>query len=120
MALIDLFIDRRPRIANITIDATLSEEHARTADISMYPVEEGADRSDHRRVNPKMLTITGLVSAVQWNPNYIFRDYWAANQGLDIERHRTVWTLLNAMFDSDEEVVVVPVRSSSEGPPLTE
>lgn len=106
MSIIDLFVDRRPSIANITLDATISEEHGRSAELSNYPVEDGADRSDHRRVNPKTLTITGLVSAVQWNLNYAFRDFWAASQSLDVSRHRTAWKLLNALFEKDEEVIV--------------
>ncbi len=105
MSVVDLFVDRRPTIANITIDATLSEEHSRTADISSYPVEDGPDRAAHRRVHPRTLSITGIVSAVQWNLNYLIRD-GAAIDGLDVERHRTAWTLLNSLFDSGEDVLV--------------
>lgn len=44
------------------IDAALSEQHQLDADITEHPVETGSDIADHRRVKPRVVTISGIVS----------------------------------------------------------
>ena len=49
-------------IDGYTIDAALRETHSREAEISDYPVEEGADVTDNVRARPKSVEIEGIVS----------------------------------------------------------
>lgn len=50
------------KIDTLTIDATISEQHASTSDVTDHPVEEGSDVSDHKRDKPDTLKIEGLIS----------------------------------------------------------
>jgi len=65
MALISLLLKRPPKgtkIKDFIIDATLSENHTRTAQVTNNPVEKGADVTDHIQVSPIELTINVIVS----------------------------------------------------------
>jgi hypothetical protein len=46
----------------IELDASLSENHSLDSEITQFPVEGGADISDHIRIKPRQLTITGVVT----------------------------------------------------------
>lgn len=45
-----------------TIDATITEKHKSSAQVTQHPVEQGADISDHVRSKPSELEITGLIT----------------------------------------------------------
>lgn len=47
----------------LTLDASVSQTHGATASVTSHPVEDGADVSDHVRLEPVVLTIQGIVSA---------------------------------------------------------
>lgn len=49
-------------IANLVIDAALSEEHSNEADVSEFPVEDGSNFTDNVRVKPRRYRMTGIVS----------------------------------------------------------
>lgn len=49
-------------VSIIEFDATLSESHDITAEITQHPVESGAKITDHYRVLPREITINGIVS----------------------------------------------------------
>lgn len=57
-----LFKRTRAKIDTLELDASLSESHEYGADITDHEVERGSNIADHKRVKPKMLTMTGLVS----------------------------------------------------------
>lgn len=46
----------------VELDATLSELHSYTAQITTNPVEQGANIANHMRVLPKTFKITGIIS----------------------------------------------------------
>lgn len=46
----------------VELDASLNEGHSSTADVTQFPVEEGADITDHVRIKPETLSITGVVT----------------------------------------------------------
>ena len=46
----------------IEFDASMREGHSTTATTTDHPVEDGADQSDHIRIDPDILTIRGIVS----------------------------------------------------------
>ena len=50
------------QIADIWIDVSVREVHSTQAEVTHFPVEEGADISDHVRLMPEQLQIEGLVS----------------------------------------------------------
>lgn len=56
------FEKRRTTIDAVVVDATISESHTRSAEITNHPVEKGADISDHYRLKPDVLQIEGVVS----------------------------------------------------------
>jgi hypothetical protein len=49
-------------IDGFAIDAALTENHAKTSDTTEYPVEKGADITDHIRPKPREVEINGIVS----------------------------------------------------------
>lgn len=48
--------------SGIVIDATVSEEHMSSCDVSDNPIEGGADVADHVQMKPAQLTIEGVIS----------------------------------------------------------
>lgn len=46
----------------LEFDASMSEGHTTTATTTDHPIEDGADQSDHIRIEPDQLTIRGIVS----------------------------------------------------------
>lgn len=49
-------------VAGIVIDATVSEEHRSTCELTENPVEEGAKITDHVQLQPSELTIEGVIT----------------------------------------------------------
>lgn len=52
----------------LNLDATLSERHEYSAEVTAYPIENGATITDNIRINQTALTIDGFVTnaPVQW------------------------------------------------------
>lgn len=46
----------------IMIDASISEEHVTSVEVSENPVEDGANVADHVQINPDQLTIEGVIT----------------------------------------------------------
>lgn len=49
-------------IGGIVIDATISEEHNTSCDLTENPVEDGAKITDHVQIKPAELSIEGVIS----------------------------------------------------------
>ena len=64
MALVDLFLANRPKLGHIELDCTVSESHAEGVRRSPYPVEDGAERTDHVEDLPPEVVLEGLISDV--------------------------------------------------------
>lgn len=62
MSLKQIFVRTTRTIGTIQLDAVLSEEHGSVVSITKNPVEAGADITDHAIVQPKKLSIRGVVS----------------------------------------------------------
>lgn len=62
MAVLMTFITKRAQLADIELDASLSEVHSASVEVTDHPVESGASISDHARALPEQLTIEGLVT----------------------------------------------------------
>lgn len=48
--------------SGIVIDATLTESHAITSEVTQYPVENGSTISDHVQLKPIVYNMTGVIS----------------------------------------------------------
>lgn len=63
MALAEFFTKKRNALIDVvTLDASISELHAVSAQITMHPVERGANIADHVRKEPDVLQIEGIIS----------------------------------------------------------
>jgi hypothetical protein len=54
-----------PRIADewsVELDATLTEKHTGTVEVTRYPVESGVSPTDHARENPDKLQLEGVLT----------------------------------------------------------
>lgn len=57
-----LFRKTKASIGSVEVDASITETHTGTAEVTDHPVEQGAAVSDHVRVQPATLTLEGFVS----------------------------------------------------------
>lgn len=64
MALIDLLIGpvSKTSVGVVTLDASVSEKHQKSNEITKFPVEEGKDIADHIRHFADRIEIDGLIS----------------------------------------------------------
>lgn len=53
----------RAEISTMVLDASLSENHELSAEITDNEIEDGSNVSDHVRLKPQRLTINGLISS---------------------------------------------------------
>lgn len=51
-----------PVIDTVQVDAAITETHEIAAEVMDYPIERGSDLTDHRRVMPRRLSISGVLS----------------------------------------------------------
>lgn len=51
-----------PKLGLFTFDAAIDENHNFSSEVTDDPVEEGSNVTDHKKLNPNRITITGLVS----------------------------------------------------------
>lgn len=49
-------------IGSFTLEVTVSEQHEYKNDVTVYPVEEGFDISDHIHQQPEKFTVSGIIS----------------------------------------------------------
>lgn len=59
-------------IGDFIFDCTVSEGHSSTLRVTKNPIESGADIADHAMLEPKSLTITGII--VGYEPPRYFRN----------------------------------------------
>lgn len=62
MALINLFFQTRAKIGQMELDASMSESHELSAEVTKTAIEDGSDVGDNVKLNPRKLTIEGVVS----------------------------------------------------------
>lgn len=49
-------------IGELQLDATISESHDYTNEVTQFPIEQGADIADHVKIKPEEITIDGFVT----------------------------------------------------------
>lgn len=52
-----------PMIGDLNLDATITESHEMSAEVTEFPIEEGSNISDNRRKNQRRLTLDGVVAS---------------------------------------------------------
>lgn len=57
-------------IGDVEVSASISEVHSLAADVTEFPVETGADISDHYRPKPDSVQIEGIISDVKLETGY--------------------------------------------------
>ncbi len=57
-----LYVVKRAKIGNVTITCSVHESHMYSAQVTDHPMEVGSDVSDHRVVDPFILTLDGVIS----------------------------------------------------------
>lgn len=62
MAFENLFVRTKRSIGGVQLDATVSERHTSEIRLTSNPVEIGADINDHAIIEPKKLSIRGVVT----------------------------------------------------------
>lgn len=55
-------IGKKAKIGLVTLDASVEESHEKQVEMTMHPVEEGADITDHLRRLPESVRIHGVIS----------------------------------------------------------
>jgi hypothetical protein len=80
-------------MASLTLNASLSQSHEYSCDVTQHPVEEGIDITDHVRIKPITLTINGVVSA---NPLGV--------EAETIDAEINAWAILESMVGQVFEV----------------
>lgn len=109
-----IFGQSRATIGSVTIDASVSETHSDTSDVTENPVEQGAKITDHVQIKPKQLTIQGVISdtpinfafvdnvagAINTVKSYLggtTRSIDAYNRLVDIQRKRDPITVITGL-----------------------
>lgn len=94
-------IKRKNKVGDLTIEATLSEQHSMTATVSKFPVEGGSIVSDHIVNDPEKVTLEGFISNTPLgsDPDNFAQDafdqlkkMWEARELLDIVTQFKVYT----------------------------
>lgn len=55
---------KKAQIGALILDASISENHERSANLSQSPIEDGSLVTDHVTLNPLKLTLNGIISDV--------------------------------------------------------
>lgn len=99
----------KAKIGHIVFDASLSETHTESADVTQHPVEFGANITDHIRRQPAQVEINGLVTdhpivfaASLAAPSPIDDDLDTASKRADL-----AYAYLQAVMEYGELVTVV-------------
>lgn len=86
------------RIGLLTVDVTVEESHEMSAQVTDWPIEGGSLISDHVRLEPRSLTISGFISDTP-----LFRDGVYLGNG----RSMTSFALLEQMWKARVPMIVV-------------
>lgn len=115
-------IDAPQDIFIINLDATISENHTSSYNITRHPVESGVSISDHKRREPLRITIEGIITntpleLLNFDPSDCERpqDTWETFQDLQASDNLlTVFTTLQS-YENMQIQSVSAVRDAQNG-----
>lgn len=91
------------QIGLITLDVTIEETHDRRAEPTDFPIEGGSSISDHVRLQPNKLTVSGFIT----DTPLLLNDLGLQGVGLGRARAATAFQLLESMFEARLPFTVV-------------
>jgi hypothetical protein len=94
-----LFKANAVELGSLTLDASLSEDHASEVELTDNPVETGVNITDHKRKKPAQVTIVGVIS----NTPLEFLSFLS---GLN-DRAETAWQTLKDLQAGEELLTIV-------------
>lgn len=100
MGLISILSKFSPSIGALVLDATITESHGFSAEVTDYPVEKGSNISENRNILPRVLTIDGVISSAPTSLVQIS----GPNAPLSVPDG---FRSLEDLFDSDDLISVV-------------
>lgn len=86
-------------IDGYVVDVFVTEEHSHEAEVTQWPVEEGADITDHVRLLPDSVTLEGIVSDTPIGAV-------ADQRGADVLPSEEAYTILLAIRENRKTVSV--------------
>src|SRR5438045_7411266 len=86
------------KINGYAIDAALSEDHDREAEVTEFPVEQGGNVTDHVRIKPIVVQIKGCVS------NTPIGDVARLRTNASLEPAEEAMAFLVATFEAAKEI----------------
>lgn len=92
---------RRTQIGFASVDVAISVEHDRSADVTEFPVEFGATITDHVRLRPRTLVISGFVTDTPLD---------SSGLSLGAVRSSATFHLLQAMYEARVPLIVLTPR----------
>lgn len=104
---------QRVLIGELEIDATLSEQHSISVEVTDFPVEKGAAISDHKRVKPDVIKLEGVVSNTPLAP----KDSLPANHET---RAKSAFEYLQKLKNTDALIQIVTVLKKYENMTLVD
>lgn len=96
----------------VVLDATVSEEHSINIQTTEHPVERGFAITDHRRVQPKVIKLSGIIS------NYPVKLF--ASAGGARNEVAAAWNVFNQLKDSGDLVTVSTSLATYENMMITD
>lgn len=119
------FIEREG-VRMFTFDATISESPTLMATPTVHPLEDGAEATDHIRIEPREVVVTGIVSntpivSVMQDPDTPSRDFLAWDRVEAILRARQPVDIITRLrtYRNMAMVSAVTNRDESTGQALT-
>ena len=79
----------------LTLDASITQSHNYTAQVTVHPVEDGADVADHIRMEPVKVAVNGIVTATR-----------LGQQG-DTSREIDAWNTLEGLVQAKQPITLV-------------
>jgi len=113
-----------PQIGVMTLDISVKETHLRTATVTENEVEDGSVVSDHVRINPESLTLTGQISEFPVGLGGVAGVTAVGLQRLILgseglvkgvrKKPEDAWTYLKEVFEAGEPIEIITGLQSYE------
>lgn len=112
MAFENLFVRKKRYIGGVRLDAVIRESHSSPIRLTQNPVEKGADVTDHAIIEPKKLTIEGVVSDTPLGFRAVSdlidtaTGYFGASSSDSETRSQIAFNDLNKLKDARDEIEI--------------
>lgn len=87
---------------SVTVDASVQEDHLGDNEVTDFPVERGANITDHSRPNPQVITIRALITGTPFDLQSV-----AIPPALKERRGKDAWVKLHKWRKDGQRVVLI-------------